>query len=259
MRKNIVAGNWKMNMLQDEASQLVKDIIKEVEYRNDKSINDRDIIIIPPFPWIPGAVEKVNDFYNISIGAQNNYHEPKGAFTGEISPEMIKSAGADYVIVGHSERRMYFNESNEFLKQKVNAAIQAQLTPIFCCGEPLETRENNKQKELIEKQLQESLFHLTKEQISKIIIAYEPVWAIGTGKTASPEQAQEMHHFIRQLIAKKYEDAIAENMVLLYGGSCKPSNAAKLFAKQDVDGGLIGGASLKANDFIDIVQSFNKE
>ena len=257
MRKKIVAGNWKMNMLQDEASQLVNDIIKEVKSTNDAITNEQEIIIIPPFPWIPDAVKQVDGYDNISVGAQNSYHEPRGAFTGEVSPEMIKSTGAEYIIVGHSERRSYFNESNEFLKQKVNAVLEAQLTPIFCCGEPLETRENNKQNELIEKQIQESLFHLNKEQISNLIIAYEPVWAIGTGKTATPEQAQEMHHFIRQLIAKKYGDTVAENIVLLYGGSCKPNNAVELFSKNDVDGGLIGGASLKAKDFIEIVQSFN--
>ncbi|MGM0612794.1 MAG: triose-phosphate isomerase [Bacteroidota bacterium] len=257
MRKKIVAGNWKMNMLQDEANQLVNDIIKEITARNNATNNEREIIIIPPFPWIPDVVKQVSKYHNISVGAQNSYHKPKGAFTGEVSPEMIKSAGADYIIVGHSERRSYFNESHEFLKQKVNAVLEAQLTPIFCCGEPLETREKSKQNELIEKQLQESLFHLNKEQISKLIIAYEPVWAIGTGKTATPEQAQEMHQFIRQLIAKNYGNAMAQNIVLLYGGSCKPNNAEELFSKQDVDGGLIGGASLKAKDFIEIVQSFN--
>lgn len=257
MRKKIVAGNWKMNMLHDEAKQLINDIIKEVQAENDTASHEQGIIIIPPFPWLSEAANLVKDFPNISVGAQNSYHEPKGAFTGEVSPEMVKSAGADYVVLGHSERRMYFNESHEFLKQKVDAVLKAEISPIFCCGEPLETRENDQQNELIEKQLKESLFHLKKEELNKLIIAYEPVWAIGTGKTATPEQAQEMHHFIRQLIARNYGNKVAEDLVLLYGGSCKPDNAKDLFTKPDIDGGLIGGASLKPKDFIDIVKSFN--
>ena len=257
MRKKIVAGNWKMNMLHDEAKQLINDIIKEVQAGNDAATHEQEIIIIPPFPWIFEAANLVKDFPNISVGAQNSYHEPKGAFTGEVSPEMVKSAGADYIVLGHSERRIYFNESHEFLKQKVDAVLEAEISPIFCCGEPLETRENDQQNELIEKQLKESLFHLKKEELNKLIIAYEPVWAIGTGKTATPEQAQEMHHFIRQLIARNYDDKVAEDLVLLYGGSCKPDNAKDLFTKPDIDGGLIGGASLKPKDFIDIVKSFN--
>lgn len=255
MRKKIVAGNWKMNMIQDEAIALIADIKKELESRDTPSENT-SMIIMPPYPWIPLAVEMTSSAALISIGAQNSHFEPKGAFTGEVSPDMISSTGAKYVIIGHSERRQYFNESHELLKKKVDAVINAGLYPVFCCGEPLEIREQNKQEDLIKQQLRESLFHLSEVDFSKVIIAYEPVWAIGTGKTASPEQAQNMHQFIRQLIHHNYNDQLADNTTILYGGSCKPGNAKELFSKPDVDGGLIGGASLKAKDFIDIFFSF---
>ncbi|MCF8330955.1 MAG: triose-phosphate isomerase [Bacteroidales bacterium] len=255
MRTKIVAGNWKMNMLQHEAISLISDIKKELKNRGPNAKNT-SMIIMPPFTWIPAAVEMTSAEPAISIGAQNCYHEPNGAFTGEVSPEMIQSTGAEYAILGHSERRQYFKESHELLKKKVNAVINAELYPVFCCGEPLEVREENKQETLIKQQLKESLFHLDEQDFSKVIIAYEPVWAIGTGKTASPEQAQSMHQFIRQLIHDNYNDKLAENTTILYGGSCKPDNARELFSKPDVDGGLIGGASLKAKDFIDIFFSF---
>ncbi len=252
MRKKIVAGNWKMNMLQDEAIKLVSNIKEELENRKQALPENSGIIIMPPFPWIPSAVEQTSDNDLIAVGAQNCYHEQKGAYTGEVSPDMIASTGAEYVILGHSERREYFEEAGEFLRKKVDAVLKSGLKPVFCCGEPLQVREENKQNEVVKQQLKESVFHLDAEDFSKLIIAYEPVWAIGTGKTASPEQAQEMHKFIRDQIAEKYGQQIAGNITILYGGSAKPANAAELFAREDVDGGLIGGASLKAKDFIDV-------
>lgn len=256
MRKKIVAGNWKMNMLQQEAINLISDIKKELDNRTEQAPEDACMIIMPPFPWIPNAVEQTAGYELISVGAQNAYHQTKGAFTGEISPQMIASTGAEYVILGHSERRQYFTESHEFLKKKTDAVLSAGLIPVFCCGEPLDVREANKQNQMVEKQLEESLFHLSEADFSKVIIAYEPVWAIGTGRTATPEQAQQMHHFIRGLLADNYTQQLADETSILYGGSCKPSNAKELFAQQDVDGGLIGGASLKAKDFTDIFYSF---
>lgn len=256
MRKRIVAGNWKMNMLQNEAVKLVSDIRAELQNRKQPLPENSGIIIMPPFPWIPFAVEQTRDDEIISTGAQNCYHQQKGAYTGEVSPDMIASAGAGYVILGHSERREYFEETGGFLRKKVDAVLQTGLKPVFCCGEPLEVRESNRQNELVKQQLKESVFHLSKEDFSRLIIAYEPVWAIGTGKTASPQQAQEMHKFIRDQIAERYNGQLAADITILYGGSCKPSNAKELFAQEDVDGGLIGGASLKAKDFIDIFFSF---
>ncbi len=250
MRRNIVAGNWKMNTTVSEGVELAKEI-------NDKSetINtETGIIIIPPFVHLSKIKEILGK--KVKIGAQNCSAKEQGAFTGEISVKMLKDINIDYCLVGHSERRQYHNEDNKLLKQKIDLLLSQNITPIYCCGENLNEREDSKHFDVIKTQINESLFHLNKEQINKIIIAYEPVWAIGTGKTASPEQAQEIHKFIRNLLTEKYDESISNNITILYGGSCKPSNAKELFAMPDIDGGLIGGAALKSDDFIEIVKSF---
>ncbi len=248
-RKNIVAGNWKMNKSLPQAIELAQ-TINQLHH-----IPDVELIIIPPFPFLT-EVKKVLTQNNISTGAQNCSEHDHGAYTGEVSAQMIASCNAKYVIIGHSERRQYFNETNEQLAQKVNRALENHLSPVFCIGEQLQEREENRHFDVIKQQLSEGLFHLSEKQIAQCIIAYEPVWAIGTGKTASPEQAQEIHAFIRSLLTEKYSPNTAENISILYGGSCKPANAAELFSQPDIDGGLIGGASLNAHDFIQIAQSF---
>ena len=217
--------------------------------------NNVKVILAPPFIHL-AELGKLADDCRLFISAQNCATEEKGAYTGEVSAKMIKSTGADYTIIGHSERRSYYNENSEILFQKVNQAIENDLKVIFCCGENLEEREAEKHKETVEKQLEEVVFKLSENDFEKIVIAYEPVWAIGTGRTATSEQAQEMHAYIRILIKEKFDEEIAENTSILYGGSCKPSNAKELFENKDVDGGLIGGASLKTKDFLDIINSF---
>ncbi|MBN1985572.1 MAG: triose-phosphate isomerase, partial [Prolixibacteraceae bacterium] len=192
----------------------------------------------------------------IGVSAQNCAAEAKGAFTGEVSAEMVKSTGAEYVILGHSERREYYGETSEILNKKLALALENELTPIYCCGEPLEIREAGTQNSFVKQQLEETIFNLSPEDFKKLVIAYEPIWAIGTGKTATSDQAQEIHAFIRSTIAEKFGQEIAEGVSILYGGSCKPSNAKELFANKDVDGGLIGGASLKAEDFLGIINGF---
>jgi triosephosphate isomerase (TIM) len=249
MRQKIVAGNWKMNTRLNEGLELALGVDK---LSGDKK-SDAVVIIAPPFTHLT-EVKKV--LTNVKLAAQNCASETSGAYTGEISVEMIKSVGVEYVILGHSERRSFYHETNASLVKKVNLVLSAKLIPIFCIGEVLSERESERHFEVIKSQVQEGLFHLTKDEFSNVIIAYEPVWAIGTGLTASPAQAQEMHAFIRNVIAEKYGKEIAENTSILYGGSCKGSNAAELFANQDVDGGLIGGAALKAEEFIQIVNAF---
>ena len=251
MRKQIVAGNWKMNTNHPEALDLVTEILNESKNTPDQVA----LYVAPPFVHLSDAYKVLKDS-RVKLGAQNCSWEKSGAYTGEVSASMLKSVGCSFVILGHSERRKYFNEDGAVLTKKVGQALDNQLQPVFCCGEQLEDREAGKQQEVVEKQLEEVVFTLSKEQFQEIIIAYEPVWAIGTGRTASPEQAQEMHAFIRKLVANKYGDDIANGLSILYGGSCKPANAKELFAQEDVDGGLIGGASLKAEDFIAIAQSF---
>jgi triosephosphate isomerase (TIM) len=256
MRKKIAAGNWKMNTTLDEGKQLVSSIVEEIKNNPPKGTpEERLVILATPFITLESAVKGIKDVAHISISAQNCYHEEKGAFTGEISASMIKSTGAQYVIIGHSERREYFSESHGVLAKKVDLALKNDLLPIFCCGEKLETREQDKHFDLVKTQIEASLFHLEVASFSKVVIAYEPVWAIGTGVTASDEQAQEMHAFIRKMIAGKYGDDIAENTTILYGGSVNAKNAAKLFTQPDVDGGLVGGASLKAEEFVTIIHS----
>ena len=252
MRRNIVAGNWKMNKTFEEADELLFAIAEPLQKMD---LDEIEVILCPPVIY----AEMFTDIAlenNFSVGAQNCSNYASGAYTGEISAEMLKAMDIEYCIVGHSERRKYFNENSKMLSEKVNQLLKNEISPIFCCGEVLEDRESNIHFDVVGKQLFEGLFHLTAEELDNVIIAYEPVWAIGTGKTASPEQAQEMHAFIRNLIAKKYDQEIADDTSILYGGSCNAQNAKELFALKDVDGGLIGGASLKADDFLKIIQSF---
>ncbi|MGB3948851.1 MAG: triose-phosphate isomerase [Bacteroidia bacterium] len=253
MRKKIVIGNWKMNKSLNEGIQLVNSIISTLSQSNSTDVLT---IIAPPFIHLASISEKVKSINNLEVAAQNCHHVEKGAYTGEVSAEMIASTGANYVIIGHSERRNYFNENNELLGQKVAVAINNNLTPVFCIGENLEERNNNKHLESVSKQLKESLFQLSTNDFAKVIIAYEPVWAIGTGVTASVHQAQGMHNHIRAEINKKYGKEISSTTPILYGGSCNAQNAKELFACIDVDGGLIGGASLKADEFVTIINSF---
>ena len=247
MRKRIVAGNWKMNLDWDEA-QTLANAIQQIE------IGQTEVIICPSSLYI-GALS-IENKSNIKIGAQNAYPKPSGAFTGEQSFTQLKSIGVSHVLIGHSERRAYFNETNAFLKEKVDACLEVGLTPIFCCGEELAIREKNEEAAFVTNQIAESLFHLSAEDFSKCVLAYEPIWAIGTGLTASSAQAEEMHKCIRDFIAQKYGEAIANATPILYGGSCNEKNAKELFACENVDGGLIGGAALKADSFSQIIQSF---
>jgi triosephosphate isomerase len=250
MRKKIVAGNWKMNKILPEALLLTKEIL---EQSNSTTCIK---ILIPPFPFIYAVSELTKNKSDFFVGAQNLNDHENGAFTGEVSASAISSVGAKFVLIGHSERRTYFNEDATFLKHKISTAIKHQLTPIYCFGESLIQRESGIFREVIQQQLNESLFHLNDEEIKKVVLAYEPVWAIGTGKTASPEQAQEVHCFVREIIKNHYSSEIADAISILYGGSCNAQNAKQLFAMPDIDGGLIGGASLNPNDFVSITNSF---
>ncbi|MBQ7984168.1 MAG: triose-phosphate isomerase [Bacteroidales bacterium] len=252
MRRNIVAGNWKMNKLFPEADDLINNIAEQL--RNFDT-SDVDVIICPPFPYLE-LVSDVSEDGDFFTGAQNVSKFENGAYTGEVSATMLKSLGVDYCIVGHSERRKYFKETNLDIAQKIDRLLNEDITPIMCVGETLEQRENGKHFEVIRTQMEEGIFHLKADDMQRCIIAYEPVWAIGTGQTATKEQAQEIHAFIRQLICDKYNDDVAQEVSILYGGSCNAKNAAELFAMPDVDGGLIGGASLKSKDFIEIACSF---
>lgn len=237
-----------MNLLPLDAIKLYNEVVER-----STSLKDVEIIVFPPSLYL---TELLSVKAHVSVGAQNFHPEEKGAFTGEISVSQIASVGVKYALIGHSERRMFFNEKEDFLKHKVDAALLHQITPVFCCGEPLEIREQNEQTSYVRKQLQDSLFHLSSEDIKKCIIAYEPVWAIGTGKTASSQQAEEMHAAIRSWLKEVYAADTADSISILYGGSCNASNAAELFACPNVDGGLIGGASLDAETFLTIAQSF---
>ncbi len=253
MRKKIVAGNWKMNNTLEEGISLSSEIVNMVA---DEVTDDVELVLCTPYIHLSSVSKIIGDAPKVSLGAQNCNDNLKGAFTGEISVDMLKSVGVKYVILGHSERREYYQESNEFLAKKVDTVLAAGLTPIFCCGEALDIREKDEQYDFVTNQLTESIFHLSPEDFKKLVIAYEPIWAIGTGKTATPEQAQEMHAKLRAHIAGKYGQEIADSISILYGGSCNPGNAKTLFALEDVDGGLIGGASLKSRDFIDIAKSY---
>ena len=250
MRKKIVAGNWKMNKNLSDGIHLSLEVNK---YLNE---TPQDVEVILGVPFIHLQVVAAMEDRKINVAAQDCSQHESGAYTGEISASMVKSTAANYVIIGHSERRMYHNESNNDLAKKINMALNNGLKVIFCCGESLPERESNSYFNLIERQLEESLFHLSAKEMESVIIAYEPIWAIGTGVTASSHQAQEMHQFIRKLIERKYDLNTACQTSILYGGSCKPNNAKELFSKEDVDGGLIGGASLVASDFSQIINSF---
>lgn len=252
MRKNIVAGNWKMNKNLQEGLEFVKEL--EVALANHDKVNC-EVIIGTPFIHLATASAALND-KRINIAAQNCADKASGAYTGEVSASMIASTGAKYVILGHSERRAYYGETDATLKEKVKLALANELKPIFCIGEVLEEREANKQEEVVKTQIKDALFELSAEEFGKIVLAYEPVWAIGTGKTATPAQAQEMHAFIRKTIAHKYGEEVAQNTSILYGGSANASNAKELFSNPDVDGGLIGGASLEVEKFMPIVLAF---
>ncbi len=251
MRKNIVAGNWKMNTTLQEGVELAKEVNEALKSRTPNC----DVVIGVPFTHL-ASVNAVIDSSKLGLGAENCADKVSGAYTGEVSAAMVASTGAKYVILGHSERRQYYHETAETLKEKVNLALANGLTPIFCIGEVLEQRENGSYFDVVKAQVEDSLFDLSAEDFGKLILAYEPVWAIGTGKTATAEQAEEIHAFIRKTIAAKYGEAVAEDTSILYGGSCKPSNAKELFAKPNVDGGLIGGAALKADSFMGIVDAF---
>lgn len=251
MRNQIAAANWKMNATYQQAESLINEVLQAKIKLKDHQL----VIFAVPFPYLIMANSVIAREHNYYIAAQNCHHQPSGAYTGEVSAEMLKSISIKYCIVGHSERREYFHETNTQLAEKVNVLLKYDIIPIFCCGEPLEVREAGKQEQHVETQVRESLFHLKADDIARIVIAYEPIWAIGTGKTASTEQAQEMHAFIRSVIEKKYGGDIASQVSILYGGSVKPSNAKEIFAAPDVDGGLVGGASLIAKDFIQIIKA----
>ena len=253
MRKHIVAGNWKMNCTFDEADELINGIMEKLE--NTELPRETQLIVCPPFPYLEMTTDYANDSY-FMVGAQNVSDQEKGAYTGEVSAEMLESMEIDYCIVGHSERRGYYGETDKIVAAKVDQLLKHGLKPIVCVGEVLEEREAGKQLDVVKRQVEEGLFHLTPEQMKEVVIAYEPVWAIGTGKTATPEQAQEIHAHIRSLLTTKYGKELSDEISILYGGSCKPSNAKELFACPDIDGGLIGGASLKADDFVAIALSF---
>ncbi len=252
MRKKIAAGNWKMHKTLEEAQALTSEIMGMV---NDEINNKAHIVLCVPFPYLLPLKNLLGEDARVQLAAQDCSAHEWGAYTGEVSARMLAAMHIPYAIIGHSERRQYHNESNELLSKKINKALDASVSPIYCCGEPLEVREAGKHEALVKQQIEEGLFHLTTEQIKNVVIAYEPVWAIGTGKTASSQQAQDMHEVIRKHIADKYGKDVSENISILYGGSVKPDNAKELFACKDVDGGLVGGASLKSRDFTDIIKA----
>ena len=247
MRRNIVAGNWKMNKNAEDTEDLLNELIEKLP-----DDIDAQIIVAPTFVNLASAVDHV-EFTNITVAAQNMHQAENGAYTGEISADMLKSIGVEMVIIGHSERRAYFHETDSILAYKVDTALTHNMTVIFCFGEELKDRQDQQHFNVVENQLRDGLFHINNESWENIILAYEPVWAIGTGETATPDQAQEMHRFIRETVRHTFGSTIAEDVSILYGGSVKPDNAKEIFSKQDVDGGLIGGAALKADDFVAIV------
>jgi triosephosphate isomerase len=252
MREKIIAGNWKMNKTLHEANTLASEVMGMV---NDEVKGDVKVVLCTPFPFLLTIKNLLGSNTRISVGAQNCSEHVSGAYTGEVSASMLKSLNVSYVILGHSERRQYFNEEGETLSQKVDAVLAQHMTPIFCCGEPLLVRDDNKHEALVKSQVEEGLFHLPDSGIRKVVIAYEPVWAIGTGKTATAQQAQDMHAVIRTHIAGKYGKETADAISILYGGSVNAANAKELFSNPDVDGGLVGGASLKSREFTEIVKS----
>jgi triosephosphate isomerase (TIM) len=254
MRKQIAAANWKMNLTYQQGEKLLNEILDE----NIQLDFHQQVIFAVPFPYLIMAQSIVADEMGYSIAAQNCSDKKNGAYTGEVSAEMLQSLGIKHCVIGHSERREYFLENNKVLAEKVNICLQSEITPIFCCGEALRIREEGSQNQFVQQQLEESLFHLSADQIRTIIIAYEPIWAIGTGKTATTQQAQEMQKHLRSVIAGKYGKEVADEIPILYGGSVKANNAAEIFACPDVDGGLVGGASLVGRDFIEIIKALKK-
>lgn len=251
MRKKIIAANWKMNLNLEEGKNLVDAILAGLPAVSE----NRQVVIAPPFVHLTQTAAQLEAYDHIFLGAQNCSSETSGAYTGEVSATMLRSTGVNAVIIGHSERREYFQENDDLLIKKIDQALSQGLRVIFCCGEPLEIRDADRQNEYVERQVQAALFHLDAAQMSRIVIAYEPIWAIGTGRTASSAQAQDMHAHIRSVLAAKYGAEIAENTSILYGGSCNAQNAAELLGCPDVDGGLIGGASLKADSFLAIIHA----
>jgi len=251
MRKQIAAANWKMNLTFQQGEKLLDDIL----YENIILASHQYAIFAVPYPYLLMTRSEVDNAKNYHAAAQNCYHKKSGAYTGEVSAEIIHSIGVQYCVIGHSERREYFSETNAQLADKLNLCLDNYITPIFCCGEPLAIREAGTQNEFVAIQLKESLFHLPAEKIKDIVIAYEPIWAIGTGKTATTEQAQEIHAYLRSVLADQYGADIASQISILYGGSVKANNAKELFSCPDVDGGLVGGASLVATDFIEIIKA----
>jgi triosephosphate isomerase len=251
MRKQIAAANWKMNLTLQQGDQLLNEIIAKPHHLAAHQY----AVFAVPFPYLSMATQKLAGKTNVFVAAQNCSNKKSGAYTGETSVEILQSVGIQYVVLGHSERREYYHETNQFLAEKLDICLANNMKPIFCCGEPLTIREANTQNDFVAKQLDESLFHLTKEQLKEVVIAYEPIWAIGTGKTATSAQAQEIHAFIRSYIATKYGTEIANDISILYGGSVKASNAVELFSQPDVDGGLVGGASLIADEFVAIINA----
>lgn len=252
MRQYIVAGNWKMNKSLEEGLKLASEVIN---IANDEVKSNVKVVLCTPFVHLSSVKKLIGDSKNIFLGAQNVSNKKSGAYTGEISVEMLKSVGVDFVIIGHSERREYFNESNEVLAEKVDLVLEAGMTPIFCMGETLAQREAGIHIDFVKSQISESLFHLVDADFRKVVLAYEPIWAIGTGVTASSAQAQEMHDMIRKHIVSKYGQATADAITIQYGGSCNESNAVELFNCPDIDGGLIGGASLVARKFVDVCKA----
>jgi triosephosphate isomerase len=251
MRKKIVAGNWKMNNNLSQTQTLLNELKKQV------LPEDVDIMVAPSFTNLYAAFESLRD-HKIEVAAQNMHQSDAGAFTGEVSADMLKSVGVKTVILGHSERRAYFNEGNTVLSEKVNTALDNGMRIIFCFGEELDQRKAGNHFEVVKKQLEEGLFHISEDNFNNVVLAYEPVWAIGTGETATPEQAQQMHRFIRQTLAENYSEKTADSVSILYGGSVKPANAEEIFSQADVDGGLIGGAALDAANFMAIINAFEK-
>ena len=252
MRRKIVAGNWKMNKTFDEAGILTSEVMGMVA---DEVKGNVRVVFCVPFPYLLSVKNQIGSNTRIAIGAQNCSEHEAGAYTGEVSAAMLRSIGIPYVILGHSERRQYFGEDGKLLAKKVDIALKYGLTPIFCCGEPLDVREKNEHENLVKQQVEEALLHLDAASLEKVVIAYEPVWAIGTGKTASAQQAQDMHAIIRKKLASKYDQTVAEKISILYGGSVNAANAEELFACADVDGGLVGGASLKSREFTEIIKA----
>jgi triosephosphate isomerase len=251
MRRQVAAANWKMNGTYQQAEKLLSDILDS----NIELQPHQQVVFAVPFPFLIRTSEIIGNRKNYAIAAQNCYQKPSGAYTGEVSAEMLASIGIKYCVIGHSERREYFGETNRQLAEKTDILLKNNIIPIFCCGEPLDIREAGKQDEHVATQIRESLFHLSAEALEGIIIAYEPIWAIGTGKTATTQQAQDMHAYLRKVLAQQYGTDTANKVPVLYGGSVKANNAAELFASTDVDGGLVGGASLVANDFIAIIKA----